>query len=137
MISLNKDFIPCLFNKLYLSNYTVIEMFVMLKELWAQQGWKVSDFNTVEWKNNAKLNTILTDIMSQIKFKGSKTFLLKRIQKLNRSQKFSVREMKLLKKTFIAQMKEGIINFNEIEYLFPGKKPCIIRKYVSKLLASS
>ena len=46
-------------------------MFVKLKELWAQQEWKISDFNTVEWKNNAKLNTIFDDIMSQIKFEGS------------------------------------------------------------------
>ena len=117
-------------------NSCFIDMFAKLKELWADKGWKINEFKTLDCSSNSKLNGILDSILSQTNFKGSKVYLLKRIQKLISIQKFSVREVKLLKKLVETQLIGETINFKQIEYFFPGKNQIIVRKQVGKLLIS-
>ena len=118
------------------NNYLYIDMFVVLKAIWKEKECELFDFITKHWRSSAKINEILCQVLVQTNFKGNKTLLLKRIQKLLLSQEYSVREEKLLKKLVLIQLKSGKIDFNQLEYFFPGKDSEEIRRKAGRLLIS-
>ena len=113
-----------------------IELFHILKQLWKQRSRQINELFVTRNKIDETLNEILDEVHIQIKFKGEKEMLLKRIRKLSNNQEFSFRENKLLRRIVSAQLVSGKIDFNYIEYFFPGKSQEVIRKETGKVLAS-
>jgi hypothetical protein len=58
----------------------------------------------------------------------------KRMQKISKNQKFSVRETKLLSKLSTKAKESGVLDYTKLMYMFPGKpfasiKSMLISKY--------
>ena len=113
-----------------------LELFHILKQLWKQRSRQISELYVTRNEIDETLNEILGEAHIQIKFKGEREMLLKRVRKLSINQEFSFRENKLLRKIVSAQLVSGKIDFNNIEYFFPGKSQEVIRKETGKVLAS-
>ena len=111
-------------------------MFMMLKELCANHQRDISDFCITDLKSDLVLQKILTEAHQQTNFRGDKISLFKRIKKLSWKQKFSVRENKLFTKLIQLQLKSDKLDFNQIEYFFPGKNSNVLRKKIGKHLSS-
>ena len=115
---------------------TFIDMFEILKAIWKEKDCDLFNFWTKNWRTCQKINDILCLMLVRTNFKGNKTLLLKRIQKLLLNQEYSVREEKLFKKLVSIQLKSGKIDFNQIEYFLPGKNPEEIRRKAGRILIS-
>ena len=109
-------------------------MFMILKELCTNNQRNISDFWKVDLESDLVLQKILIEVHQQTNFKGDKIYLFKRIKKLGSKQKFSVRENKLLIKLIQLQLKSNKLDFNQIEYFFPGKSSNVLRKEIGKQL---
>ena len=88
----------------------------------------------VDYNSDLVLQEILSEIHHQTNWRGGNIFLLKRIKKLGSKQKFSVREGKLLKNLIQLLLKNDKLDFNKIEYFFPGKSSTVIRKEIGRQL---
>jgi hypothetical protein len=76
---------------------------------------------------------LLIKIREKIDWRGPKIELLRRIRRLGRSKKFTVRDVKLLRKIVNQQKREGYTDFKAALYYFPGKSVEMIeRKYNEK-----
>ena len=82
------------------------------------------------------MNKILEDVLCQVKFKGSKSLLIKRIIIIASNPQLTVTEKKLLEVLVTAQVKSNCLNLAQIEYFFPGKPSHIIRREVGQILIS-
>ena len=113
-----------------------IELFCILKQFWKQKSRQISKFYVTWNEIDETLNEILDEVHIQIKFKGEREMLLKRIRKLSLNQEFSFRENKLLRRIVSAHLVSGKIDLNHIEYFFPGKSQEVIRKETGNVLSS-
>ena len=111
-----------------------IELFEILKEFWELHQRNIDEFLTNQFEVDVTLKEILTEAHQRTNFRGSKVYLLKRIQKLVSTQTFSVRENKLLKKLVTGQLESCKIDFLHIEYFFPGKQSEVVRREIGKLM---
>ena len=111
-----------------------LELFSKLQKLWYDNGREASEFLWNYSESDFTLQKILSDAYKQTNFKRDKIQLLKRIRKLISNQKFSLRELKILKKLVRAQKLSHKIDYKQIEYFFPGKLSENVRKEIEKLV---
>ena len=60
-----------------------IELFHILKQLWKQRSRQINELFVTRNEIDETLNEILDEVHIQIKFKGEREMLLKRIRKLS------------------------------------------------------
>ena len=101
-----------------------------------ERGRSVTEFWIGEQAIDGTLDEVLSETLNQIEFKGDKLLLLKRIRKIASNKDFSIREKKLMRRLIEIQSKSFNIDFDQIEYFFPGKLSEIVRKEIGEALIS-
>lgn len=79
-------------------------------------------------------NSIILQVMACTNWQRKPYHLLKRFVSLSAAQKFSVRDLKRLKKLCKRQKREKAYDFRQIADQFPGKDPKVIRTECKKVL---
>ena len=115
-------------------NKHYLVLFSKLKKLWDIHRRDFQEFNNFDLENDESLDEILNEVFSQIKFKSTKEWLLKRIKKAIRNKDFSQKDVKILKKFVNLEENADNIFFNRISYFFPGKKITDIIQEIQKYL---
>ena len=80
------------------------------------------------------MDKILNEVFSQIKYKSTKEWLLKRIKKVIQNKDFSQKDVKILKKFINLQENTDNIFYKRISYFFPGKQTTDIIQEIQKYL---
>ena len=115
-------------------NKPFLDLFFKLKKLWAKQGRDFQEFNNFDLEKDETLDEILNEVFSQIKYKSTKEWFLKRIKKAIQNKNFSPKDVKILKKFVNLQENADNIFYKRISYFFPGKQTTDIIQEIQKYL---
>ena len=115
-----------------MNNPSFIDIFIVLNKLCKNSNVEISEF----WEDDEPLSEDLYDILRrleyEIQWRSGLPILLRRIRRVGKNTKFSVRDTKLLRKLINGQKKQGYINFEAVLDDFPGKTISMLQNEYNK-----